>query len=264
MLDRVFARDRARLSRSVSIGRTQPGPADLHWLRRHGFRAVLDLRENADHADQLPPDQEAEAAEARGLVYAHFPVPPTPVDDDTLDRFGVVLKRLPKPVFVHCTSGRRAGMFALTQVALEQGMPGPAVLEMAGHLDVLYGTPALQASFADYVERRAARPDPLDHRGDVLREQPPPAPMLTDAERQTGGRMGRQRPAVRSAAPRPAERRPALPHGSHGAQRLVLRSAAVAVGGAVAGMVLDRRLLVLPLVTSCFLLLYLLPARQAD
>ncbi|HSU06182.1 MAG TPA: sulfur transferase domain-containing protein [Acetobacteraceae bacterium] len=150
--------DRVRLSRFVSVGRSPPGIAELVWMQRHGIRAVLDLRTPLDRADPLSSDAEAQAAAARGLSYASLPTATTELNDEMLDRFGAVLKSLPKPVLVHCSSGRRAGMFALTHVALEQGVPGQSMLEMARRLDVIYGDSHLQGGFAGYIDRRHQPP----------------------------------------------------------------------------------------------------------
>jgi protein tyrosine phosphatase (PTP) superfamily phosphohydrolase (DUF442 family) len=169
----------ARISRFVSIARSQPAIGDLAWLHARGFRSVLDLRTDTDGIENLPPDREALAATACGLVYQRYPVPLTAINDDLLDRFGALLRRLPKPVLTHCTAGRRAGMFALTHVAVEQGVPGRTLLQMARDLDILYGSELLQKGFAGYVDRREQLPDPLKHRAVLYSRQQPPEPVAT-------------------------------------------------------------------------------------
>ncbi len=169
--------DLIRLSRFVSVGRLQPGVADLDRLRQDGVRSIVDLRTPDDAATPLSPEQEAAEAAARGLSYRHFPVGAGEVDDAVLDRFGEVLRRMERPVFVHCMVGRRAGMFALSQVAVEQGIPGGSMLDMARDLGVLDGDRAVHAKFAGYVDRRLTQPDPLAHREDVLHQHRAPEPL---------------------------------------------------------------------------------------
>ncbi len=154
----MFDTDEISLSRKVSVGRRELNILDLERLHERGFRAILDLRQDTDNMAGLTPTQEADLAAALGLVYARFPAPAENADNALLDSFGAELLRLPKPVFVHCTAGRRAGMFALAQVAIEQGNPGASMLEMGRHLDVLYGPPEQQKRFADYVDRREEPP----------------------------------------------------------------------------------------------------------
>jgi protein tyrosine phosphatase (PTP) superfamily phosphohydrolase (DUF442 family) len=146
-----------RLSRNVSVGRREPTLLDLDRMHERGFRAILDLRQDIDTMTGLLPSQEADLTAALGLVYVRFPVSADNADDALLDRFGAEMQRLPKPLFVHCTAGRRAGMFALAHVAIEHGNPGDSMLEMARHLDILYGPREQQKRFADYVDRREKR-----------------------------------------------------------------------------------------------------------
>ncbi len=224
--------DPVRLSRFVSVGRLPPGAADLERLRQEGVRGILDLRTSEDAAEPLSPAQEAAEAAARGLSYRHFPVGAGEVDDAVLDRFGEALRGMERPVFVHCTAGRRAGMFALSQVAVEQGIPGSSMLDMARDLGVLYEDPAVQAKFAGYVDRRLLRSDKLAHRKDALPQHRPPEPPRLPARWQV--------PVVP-----PPPREPG--------QRLVVDTIALGIAGVVFGLLLDRRFLALPLLTAGFL-----------
>lgn len=225
--------DPVRLSRFVSVGRLPPGAAELERLRQDGVRGILDLRTSEDAAEPLSPTQEAAEAAARGLSYRHFPVAAGELDDAVLDRFGEVLRGMERPVFVHCTAGRRAGMLALSQVAVEQGIPGSSMLDMARDLGVLYGDPAVQAKFAGYVDRRLLGSDKLAHRDDALPQHRPPEPPRVPPARW-------QAPVV----PPPTRR---------SGQRLVVDTIALAIAGVVFGLLLDRRFLALPLLTAGFL-----------
>jgi uncharacterized protein (TIGR01244 family) len=237
--------DQVRLSRFVTVGLSQPGVADLERLRQDGIRSIVDLRSPDDAAQPLTPEREAAEATALGLSYRHFPVTGHGVDDAVLDRFGDLLRRVDRPVFVHCVVGRRAGMFALSQVAVEQGIPGRSMLRMAGDLRVLYGNRALHRKFAEYVDRRLARPDPLAHRDDVLHQHRPPEPL-----RVLRARWRAQ--AVLPARP-PIGREVRIEPPPRPGQRLAVNTIALGTVGAALGLLLDRRFLVLPLLTAAFL-----------
>jgi protein tyrosine phosphatase (PTP) superfamily phosphohydrolase (DUF442 family) len=47
------------------------------------------------------------------MAYVHLPVPTNRLSGDLLARFHEEVSRLPKPVFVHCASGKRSGTFAV-------------------------------------------------------------------------------------------------------------------------------------------------------
>jgi uncharacterized protein (TIGR01244 family) len=166
------------LSRTVTLGRAAPTEAEIDWLLGRGFRSVIDLRRDGEAASGLSPAAEAKALRRHGMEYFRAPTPTDRVDAALLDAFGAVLARAPKPVFVHCASGKRAGMFALAHTCIHAGIPGDDMLAMARPLDVLYGPEAFQRSFARYVDDRQARPDPMARRAGALHESGHPESVL--------------------------------------------------------------------------------------
>lgn len=156
-----------RLTEFVSVAVSPLGPTELDALKQEGFRSVLDVRQDGDPPGPLSPPLLSAALTDRAMAYARLSLPMTRVDDDLLDRFGQVIRNLPKPVAVQCVRGKRAGMFALTHVAIEQGMPGEAMLETARELDLIYGPRELQRAFKQYVDRGEREPDPLFRRAEV-------------------------------------------------------------------------------------------------
>lgn len=158
--------EQIELSRNVKVARRPPGEPELDALRDQGVRAVIDLRTDAEtFTDTLAPEAEAAKVRARGMEYTRVPVSTQGVSAADLDRVGTALRGAPKPVLIHCGSGKRAGMTAVVHSAVETGMPGREMLEMARNLDLVFGDPEQQEVFADYVDQHEARPDPLMQRG---------------------------------------------------------------------------------------------------
>ena len=91
------------LDREHAIAPDAPDATDLDFLRRRGFRSLVNLS----------PAREGEEAEGRGLAYLHFPVRPDELGPDTVRAFREKLDRLPKPVAIHCASGKRAGLMTI-------------------------------------------------------------------------------------------------------------------------------------------------------
>ncbi|MBV8457509.1 MAG: hypothetical protein JO122_12935 [Acetobacteraceae bacterium] len=127
------------------------------------MRAVLDTRGPDDVAAPLDPAMLAKAATERKMAYARLPLP-RDYDESSLTRLGEIAKGLPKPMTVVSPPGGPGGMFTLAHVAIEQGMPGEAMLEAARRLGVLYGSEEIQQKIADFVDRREMRPDLLERR----------------------------------------------------------------------------------------------------
>lgn len=173
--------DKIELSQHLKVGRRPPGQRELDALRQEGVRAVIDLRTHDEAAgDPAPPSVEATRVRARGMDYIHVPVSNESVDKTDLDRVGEALIHAPKPLLIHDSSGNRAGMIALVHAAVEAGVPGMEMLEMARHLDLVFGDPAQQEVFAQYVDQRRTRPDPLQRRVEGLREEGRPIPVLPE------------------------------------------------------------------------------------
>jgi len=117
--------DRIELSQHVKVARKPPGKREIDALRKEGVRAVIDLRTQHEALGQdMPPAAEAKQVRARGMDYIHVPVSTESVDKTDLDRVGEALRGAPKPVLIHESVGKRAGMIALARVAVEGGVPG--------------------------------------------------------------------------------------------------------------------------------------------
>src|SRR5262245_41691040 len=110
-----------RLNNQVSVG-GQPAEGDLQQLWREGFRSVVNFRDFNESDDQIPPDDEAQEAKSQRLHYFHLPTTVETLRPEIIDRFRAAYRNLPKPIFAHCATGKRAGAMALAQVACAQGM----------------------------------------------------------------------------------------------------------------------------------------------
>ncbi len=239
--------EQIELSRGVRVGRHPPTDADLAALRRDGVRAVIDVRTDTEPYDaSLPPAEEAVIARAYGLEAIHVPIDSAAVTKADLDRVGQALRDAPKPVLIHCAVGKRAGMVALVHTAIETGTPGAETLEMARNLDLVFGSPAQQRLFADYVDEHERPPDSLIRREEALRVDGRPVPLLPEAVREfTQEVQGKNRrratpawmplrgktPAARLRVPVPGVARP-----------LSGRSLGVMAAAGAVLLLLDRRL----------------------
>ncbi|MEO9190098.1 MAG: sulfur transferase domain-containing protein [Acetobacteraceae bacterium] len=241
--------EQIELSRGVKVGRRPPSEPELAALHRDGVRSVIDLRTDAEpRGIYLAPAEEAEVVRAYGMESIRVPVSAAQVDKGDLDRVGEALRNAPKPLLIHCASGKRACMLALVHTAIETGTPGAEMLEMARHLDVVFGDPAQQLMYADYVDQHEIRPDALLRREDALRVDGRPVPLLPEATRRLAEQMREEtrrhltvieRRRSRTSV-RPARRRFAWRGGARFAPRIRLSTAAALAGAAM--LIFDRRL----------------------
>ena len=152
--------ERLAVSDKLAVGTGQPTWDDLRMLAAEGFRSVVDLRQEGERDQPLTPGaQERQAAESAGMAYVHLPVPTDRLSGDLLARFREEVLRLPKPVFVHCASGKRSGMFAFMHEAIERGLSGQQMMERAEAAGVLYGPPEIREQVRAFVDRKTGSPE---------------------------------------------------------------------------------------------------------
>jgi uncharacterized protein (TIGR01244 family) len=149
-----------KVNDELAVGRDQPGAADLREIAASGWRSLVDLRVEGEGAQPLPPSAEAKAAEAAGLRYANLAVPADRLEEAALDRFRALVQELPKPVFVHCASGKRSGTFALAQAGVDAGLSGDQVAERLAEAGAAYGSDEMRETVRRWVDRRRRAANP--------------------------------------------------------------------------------------------------------
>jgi len=147
--------DRQRINARFTVGRAQPGEADIAALAREGFRSIVDLRTGAEADLELPPHDERAAAQQHHMAYAHLPIDADAVDAHQVDRFRDRVTALPGPVYVHCSSGQRSGALTLMHVAIEDALSGEEAIARAQEVDLVTHARLLDLMH-DYVDERVS------------------------------------------------------------------------------------------------------------
>ncbi|MFW5798591.1 MAG: fused DSP-PTPase phosphatase/NAD kinase-like protein [Planctomycetota bacterium] len=140
-----------RINDQVTVG-SQPNPAELEQLARHGYKSVINLRTSGEVDDELTPDEEGDQVKALGMQYVNIPVSMDDADETTVDRFRQNLNRMPKPVYVHCARGKRAGAMTMMDVGVKQDMDGEEVLEKAEDMGFECDQEQLEQFVRSYVD----------------------------------------------------------------------------------------------------------------
>jgi uncharacterized protein (TIGR01244 family) len=143
-----------RVNEQVSIG-GQPTEEEIEQLRREGYNTVINFRSAGEEADQLSPDDEREQVEGLKIRYFHLPTTLQTITSEHFDRFRAAYANLPKPVFAHCTSAKRAGAMVLAQLACERDMDDMQLAETAKRIG-LSDKPELIQLVRNYVASHCA------------------------------------------------------------------------------------------------------------
>lgn len=145
------------LHEQVTIG-PQPSDGDLRDLPEMGFRSVVNFRNVGEDAEQLAPDTEGDLVRGMGLEYLHIPVSMKAMAAEAVDQFRAQYRDLPKPVFAHCKSAKRAGAMVLLHMAIEQGLTGEQTLQQADQLGLGWEQPELRSFVKNFVNGHCQKP----------------------------------------------------------------------------------------------------------
>jgi uncharacterized protein (TIGR01244 family) len=147
--------DRIQINDQITVG-AQPSEAELKAMADSGFESVINLRTSDEPMQRLSPEEEGQIAKRLGLDYGHIPVSMESADEELVDRFRQTLDRLPKPVYIHCRLGKRAGAFAMMDQAVEQDISGRQAIQTAEQMGFQCDEEALARFVRDYVNQRTS------------------------------------------------------------------------------------------------------------
>jgi uncharacterized protein (TIGR01244 family) len=144
-----------KINDQVTVG-AQPSEEQLQRLSKQGFKSVVNFRTEGENEQLLSHEAEGEQVRAAGMTYLHIPVSMKSMGPKVVDQFREKYVALPKPVFAHCKSGKRAGAMVMMQMAIEQAMTGDQALQKAKEMGFECGQPELEQFIRQYVNEHLA------------------------------------------------------------------------------------------------------------
>lgn len=153
-----------KINDQVTVG-PQPSELEIIQLSQEGFKSVVNFRTDDEKEQPLSPDAEGEHVKAAGLSYLNIPVSSKSMKPEIVDQFREQYAQLPKPVYAHCKSGKRAGAMVMMHVASEQGMTGEQTLQQADEMGFECDQPELIEFVKTYVDKRNSGPSPNSSTG---------------------------------------------------------------------------------------------------
>ena len=110
------------------------------------------LRHRCEIEDALSPVQEDEACSELGLDYFHLPVSMDGMSHELVHTFRENVKNLPKPIYVHCASGMRAGAFVMMHLAVENDWSAQECFNRAEEQGFECDKPEMKAFLKAFIE----------------------------------------------------------------------------------------------------------------
>lgn len=145
-----------QINEQVTVG-PQPNENDIRDLKNQGFQCIVNFRTEGEEEQPLSPDVEAENVKSAGMQYLHIPVSMKSMGPELVDQFREEFPGLPKPLFAHCKTGKRAGAMVMMHVACENGMTGEQTLQKAEDMGFECDKPELIEFVKNYVDNHSNR-----------------------------------------------------------------------------------------------------------
>lgn len=116
------------VNQALAIGAdTDNAPEKMVDIAEKGYKAVLDLC-----APSEPKKLDGEVVSANGLSYINFPITPANLGEETLKTFEKTVVDAPKPLYIRCGSGLRAGVFTTLALMEEEDLDYGQQLQTLG------------------------------------------------------------------------------------------------------------------------------------
>lgn len=139
----------------------QPSATQLQQLQSDGFKSIVNFRNEGEDAESMSSQAEADAVRAAGLSYLHIPVTLKAMAAESVDTFRAEYPQLPKPIFAHCKSGKRAAAMAMMNIAVEDGLTADQSLINAREMGLDLDQPELQSFMQTYINSRSQATKPV-------------------------------------------------------------------------------------------------------
>ena len=126
----TMSEDIKKINNDIAVAAFDPDESSFKTFAEKGFKSVINLQ-TADEEQNLDPGKEEELANDNNLKYSHIGVSKENLSETVVDNFRKELESLPKPVVVHCTSGKRSGAFVMMHIGCKENMSGDEVIKKA-------------------------------------------------------------------------------------------------------------------------------------
>lgn len=146
--------DKMKINDQVTVG-PQPSEEEINQLNQQGFKTVVNFRTVGEDEQPLSPDAEGGKVKAAGMEYLHIPVSMKSMGPELVDQFRSKYPNLPKPVFAHCKSGKRAGAMVMMHMAVQEGMSGEQTLQKAEEMGFKCEQEELREFVKNYVDNHS-------------------------------------------------------------------------------------------------------------
>ncbi|SHG16511.1 TIGR01244 family protein [Salegentibacter echinorum] len=142
--------DIKNVNNEISVATFDPDENSFKIFAEKDFKSVINLQTD-DEDQNVSSKQEKELAKTNNLEYRQFQVSKDNLSEAMVDDFRKELENLPKPIVVHCKSGKRSGAFVMMHIGCQKNMSGEDVIKEAENMGFECDVPELAKFLKKYV-----------------------------------------------------------------------------------------------------------------
>jgi len=139
-----------KVNDEISVAAFDPNENSFKTFADKGFKSVINLQ-TEDEDQNVSQEKEKELAKDNNLKYRHIGVSKDNLSEAMVDDFRQELESLPKPILVHCKSGKRSGAFVMMHIGCQKDMSGEEVIKQAEEMGFECDVPELEQFLKKYV-----------------------------------------------------------------------------------------------------------------
>jgi len=143
-----------KVNDEISVAAFDPDQNSFKTFADKGFKSVINLQ-TEDEDQNVSQEKEKELAKDNNLKYRQIGVSKDNLSEAIVDDFRQELETLPKPIIVHCKSGKRSGAFVMMHIGCQKNMSGEEVIEQAEEMGFECDVPELENFLKKYVNEHS-------------------------------------------------------------------------------------------------------------
>ncbi|MDN3511866.1 MAG: protein tyrosine phosphatase family protein [Candidatus Jettenia sp.] len=145
-------KDQMKISEEITSSR-QPSKEEIKKLPQQGFKSVVNLRTSEEDMS-FSLQEEGELVRESGMEYLNIPISTKEgPKSEQVDQFRTEIEHMPKPIFIHCHTGKRSRALAMIYLALKEGLTGEEALQKAQSMGFECNVPGLKEFFINYINQ---------------------------------------------------------------------------------------------------------------
>lgn len=139
-----------KVNDEISVAAFDPDENSFKTFAEKGFKSVINLQTDAE-AQNVSSETEKTLAKNNNLNYRQIEVSEDKLSEAMVDNFRQELKNLPKPLVIHCKSGKRSGALVMMHIGCQKNMSGEEVIQQAEEMGFECDVPELEQFLKKYV-----------------------------------------------------------------------------------------------------------------